>query len=98
MLSINDLTKIYPGDSRALRGVSLEIPPGMFGLVGPNEAGKSTVNQKDETRKMLGDLTEESSVLEFVVDSKPTLVGIDPYNELINRNPDDNLIAVEEKR
>ncbi|NJD19882.1 MAG: ABC transporter ATP-binding protein, partial [Gemmatimonadetes bacterium] len=27
---------------RALRGVSLEIPPGMFGLLGPNGAGKST--------------------------------------------------------
>jgi len=36
--------------------------------------------------------------LEFVVDTKPTLVGIDPYNKLIDRNPDDNLIAVEEKK
>jgi len=27
---------------RALRGVSLEIPTGMFGLLGPNGAGKST--------------------------------------------------------
>jgi ABC-type glutathione transport system ATPase component len=98
VLSIKNLTKTYPGDSRALRGVSLEIPPGMFGLVGPNGAGKSTVNQKDETRKMLGYLPQESWALEFVVDTKPTLVGIDPYNKLIDRNPDDNLIAVEEKK
>ena len=98
MLSINHLTKTYPGDSRALRVVSLEIPPGRFGLAGPDGAGKSTVNQKDETRKMIGDLPQESSALEFVVDTKPTLVGIDPYNKLIDRNPDDNLIAVEEKR
>ena len=43
MLSIQSLTKTYPGGVRALRGVSLEIPPGMFGLLGPNGAGKSTL-------------------------------------------------------
>lgn len=43
MLSIKNLTKTYSGGTRALRGVSLEIPPGMFGLVGPNGAGKSTL-------------------------------------------------------
>jgi hypothetical protein len=70
----------------------------MFGLVGPNGAGESTVNQKDETPKMLGCLLQESWALEFVVDTKPTLVGSHPYNKLIDRNPDDNLIAVEEKK
>lgn len=40
----------------------------------------------------------ESSTLEFIVDAKPTLAGIDPYNKLIDRNPDDNLIQVEEKK
>lgn len=43
MLSIRNLSKTYPGGVRALRGVSLEIPPGMFGLIGPNGAGKSTL-------------------------------------------------------
>jgi len=43
VLSIKNLTKTYSGGTRALRGVSLEIPPGMFGLVGPNGAGKSTL-------------------------------------------------------
>ena len=43
MLSIRDLNKTYPGGVRALRGVSLDIPPGMFGLIGPNGAGKSTL-------------------------------------------------------
>jgi ABC-type multidrug transport system ATPase subunit len=43
VLSIRNLTKTYPGGARALRGVSLEIPPGMFGLLGPNGAGKSTL-------------------------------------------------------
>jgi len=43
VLSIQNLTKTYPGGVRALRGISLEIPPGMFGLLGPNGAGKSTL-------------------------------------------------------
>lgn len=43
MLSIRNLAKTYPGGVRALKGVSLEIPPGMFGLIGPNGAGKSTL-------------------------------------------------------
>ena len=43
MLTIRDLNKTYPGGVRALRGVSLDIPTGMFGLVGPNGAGKSTL-------------------------------------------------------
>ena len=43
MLSIQNLTKTYAGGVRALRGISLEIPQGMFGLLGPNGAGKSTL-------------------------------------------------------
>lgn len=43
MLSIDNLSKTYPGGVRALRGISLNIPPGMFGLIGPNGAGKSTL-------------------------------------------------------
>jgi ABC-2 type transport system ATP-binding protein len=43
VLSIRNLTKTYSGGVRALRGVSLEISPGMFGLLGPNGAGKSTL-------------------------------------------------------
>ncbi|MGC1617563.1 MAG: ABC transporter ATP-binding protein [Candidatus Acidiferrum sp.] len=42
MLSIRKLAKTYAGGVRALCGVSLDIPPGMFGLIGPNGAGKST--------------------------------------------------------
>lgn len=42
MLVIRDLVKIYPGPVAALKGVSLDIPIGLFGLLGPNGAGKST--------------------------------------------------------
>jgi ABC-type multidrug transport system ATPase subunit len=42
MLSVRDLTKIYPGPVVALQGVSLTLGNGLFGLLGPNGAGKST--------------------------------------------------------
>src|SRR4051794_5335370 len=38
-----DLVKSYPGDVRALDGLSLSVPAGtIFALLGPNGAGKST--------------------------------------------------------
>jgi len=43
MLTVRDLLKVYPGPVAALRGVSLDIPNGLFGLLGPNGAGKSTL-------------------------------------------------------
>ena len=43
MLSIQQLTHVYPNGTRALDSVTLEIPRGMFGLLGPNGAGKSTL-------------------------------------------------------
>jgi len=45
MLEIRDLVKVYPGPVAALKGLTLEIPAGMFGLLGPNGAGKSTLMQ-----------------------------------------------------
>lgn len=42
-LEIKDLAKRYPNGVQALGGVTLTIPPGMFGLLGPNGAGKSTL-------------------------------------------------------
>ncbi|UYZ57706.1 ABC transporter permease/M1 family aminopeptidase [Hymenobacter latericus] len=36
--------------------------------------------------------------LEFTVPQKPDRVGIDPFNKLIDRNPDDNVKAPEEKK
>ena len=43
-LSIRDLTKTYATGTKALGGVSLEMPAGdFFALLGPNGAGKTTV-------------------------------------------------------
>jgi ABC-type multidrug transport system ATPase subunit len=43
MLTIRNLTKVYPGPVAALQGVDLDISEGMFGLLGPNGAGKTTL-------------------------------------------------------
>jgi ABC-type multidrug transport system ATPase subunit len=43
MLKIENLVHVYPNGTRALDGLTLDIPPGMFGLLGPNGAGKSTL-------------------------------------------------------
>jgi ABC-2 type transport system permease protein len=39
-------------------------------------------------------LTDEHKTFVIIVDQAPTLAGIDPYNKLIDRNGDDNLIDV----
>lgn len=43
MLVIKDLMKTYSSGVQALKGISLEIQPGLFGLLGPNGAGKTTL-------------------------------------------------------
>jgi ABC-2 type transport system permease protein len=40
--------------------------------------------------------TEEHKRFVIVVDQQPTLAGIDPYNKLIDRNADDNMIDVKQ--
>jgi ABC-type multidrug transport system ATPase subunit len=43
MLAISDLVKTYSSGVQALKGISLELRPGVFGLLGPNGAGKTTL-------------------------------------------------------
>jgi len=61
-LVIRDLSKTYSNGTQALRNVSLDIPQGMFGLLGRNGAGKSTLmriiatlQEPDEGSVRLGD-------------------------------------------
>ncbi|MDZ4323787.1 MAG: ABC transporter ATP-binding protein [Pseudomonas sp.] len=43
MLEVRNLGKTYRGGVKALDGIDLSIPAGMYGLLGPNGAGKSTL-------------------------------------------------------
>lgn len=42
-------------------------------------------------------ITAKKGHYTFTVDKEPAFAGIDPYNKLIDRKPDDNLIAVSKK-
>ena len=55
MLYIKGLTKTYASGIQALKGISLDMPAGMFGLLGPNGAGKTTL------MKILATLLEPDS-------------------------------------
>ena len=43
ILEIQQVSKRYSNGVQALKHVTLTIPPGMYGLLGPNRAGKSTL-------------------------------------------------------
>ncbi len=55
MLVAKDLKKTYPSGVQALKGVSLELSPSVFGLLGPNGSGKTTL------MKILATLLEPDS-------------------------------------
>ncbi len=43
ILSVKNLVKIYPGNVKALKGISFNVREGeIYGLIGPNGAGKTT--------------------------------------------------------
>jgi len=43
VIEVQDLVKVYSGDTRAVDGITFSIQPGeLFGFLGPNGAGKTT--------------------------------------------------------
>lgn len=86
-LIISNLSKTYDNGVRALRGISLEIPVGMFGLLGPNGAGKSTLmrtiatlQDADEGSIHLGtiDVAKQKTALRKVLGYLPQEFGVYP--------------------
>jgi ABC-2 type transport system ATP-binding protein len=55
MLRISELKKTYSNRIQALKGITLDVPSGMFGLLGPNGSGKTTL------MKILATLLEPDS-------------------------------------
>ena len=55
MLKISELKKTYSSGIQALKGITLDVHPGMFGLLGPNGSGKTTL------MKILATLLEPDS-------------------------------------
>ena len=56
IIEVKNLTKTYPGDVKAVRGISFNVKEGEFyGFLGPNGAGKTT------TINMLVNLVKKTS-------------------------------------
>jgi ABC-2 type transport system ATP-binding protein len=56
IIRVKDLVKVYPGDIKAVQGVSFDVEEGeFFGFLGPNGAGKTT------TMNMLVNLVRKTS-------------------------------------
>lgn len=90
------LTKVYPGDIRAVDGLDLEVQRGeIFGLLGPNGAGKSTTAGMLTTRVV--PTSGRAWVADLEVTAHPALVkqviGVVPQSNTLDRSLDvrDNL-------
>jgi ABC-2 type transport system ATP-binding protein len=86
-LRIENVSKTYSNGVRALDRVSLTIPTGMFGLVGPNGSGKTTLmrtvatlQEPDEGSASLGDIDilKDKEHLRSVLGYLPQEFGVYP--------------------
>jgi hypothetical protein len=58
------------------------------------EPGLSAFDRKNVIMMRQQPIRSGRQVLKFVVDKKPTHIGVDPYNFYIDRNSEDNVTAV----
>jgi len=72
MLEIRNLSKTYPGGIQALKGISLDVPAGMFGLLGPNGAGKTTLMKILATLLEPDSGTAEMNGIDLIIDKHGT--------------------------
>lgn len=87
-LSINGVSKLYGRSVWGLRGLSLDLGPGVLGLLGPNGAGKSTLMRilATVTRPTQGsvswsgtDILREPDAVRAVLGYLPQDFGIYPH-------------------
>lgn len=79
------------------KGAVIERPPlnevveiGLFS----KEPGKGDFGARDVLMLQRMTLKSGTQTLHFTVDRKPAFAGVDPYNTLIDRNTNDNVVAV----
>ena len=78
------------------KGAQTEAPLDMPIDIGIFTEDPDDVTEGDEHVVLLEKhrVTTGETTYEFVVDERPSHVGVDPYNKLIDRNSDDNLRAL----
>ena len=85
VIEIEELTKVYPRDVTALSNLTLDIPKGVYGLLGPNGSGKTTLIQilagvvkpTHGSVKILGyDLNKESNLFKRKIGYLPEHLGM----------------------
>jgi ABC-type transport system involved in multi-copper enzyme maturation permease subunit len=90
-----DLSKIYAdaegNETEAEFDISVDV--GIFNK-SPAEGDFSSDNVIYMSKHSV---SGAEAVIEVIVDERPTFVGVDPYNKLIDRDSNDNLIEVEEQ-
>jgi ABC-type transport system involved in multi-copper enzyme maturation permease subunit len=64
---------------------------GVFGAKGKDTPPEGKVLALEKRH-----VTKGEDTIEFVVDEQPVKAGIDPFNKMIDRNPDNNLVAAEQ--
>ncbi len=91
-LTIEGVTKRYRGGVEALRGIDLDLGPGILGLLGPNGAGKSTLMRilATVTRPTAGtarwngvDLVRRPDAVRAVVGYLPQDFGVYPHLDAV---------------
>ncbi|TGE21123.1 ABC transporter permease/M1 family aminopeptidase [Hymenobacter metallicola] len=91
-----DTKKLYAdslgNETAAGRGATL-LDVGVLGRKKVNGAWQDVPLKVEKQRLLPG-----HHRLEFTVPDRPERIGIDPYNKLIDRNPDDNVKTPEEKK
>ncbi|AIZ41122.1 M1 family aminopeptidase [Cellulophaga baltica] len=88
--------KIYYDDNGKEKSVDDKknlVDVGLFGEDTTNDEG---VTIKNPLYFKLDWLKAGDNTITAITDEKPLKAGIDPYNKLIDRNSDDNLLSVEE--
>jgi len=89
-----DARKFYSDGIGNQTDAAFDIPVdiGLF-LKSPDAAGYGSADVIMLEKRRIVD---GKSTIEIIVDKKPLIAGIDPYNKLIDRDSDDNLRAVDE--
>ena len=83
----------------ALVGRQHDLQHGAVDHVGRIERPDARLDEAEHNERPLylkvQHVTQEQGTIDVVVDAEPFEVGVDPYNKLIDRNPDDNRKRVE---